>query len=637
MDDDQVRALAETRGISLGYHDALGQWREPSVEVLRAILDDLGEAPPADALTLVADHRAPIRTPDTWRGGHVECEDGREIPLGEWLPGPLPAGYHHIRRGTERAPLFVPPERAFLPERLAGGGHGWGVAAQLYAVRGAGSWGIGDVADLARLPAALGDPDFVLINPLHAPTAGAAPEPSPYFAGSRRFRNPLHLCLPASPEVAGLLPDERAEFAALDATGRALNASPTIDRGPIWTVKRAALTLLLAALRRTPDRATAFRRFQDTTPGLSAFARFNALAEHHGTPDWRTWGPPPPDAVLETEIHAYAQFLIEEQLAAFPALPLGLMTDLAVGTDRAGFDAWAHQDIVSARLRVGAPPDPLGPEGQDWGVPPWLPTGLERHGYRPFIDMVRAAMAHAGGLRIDHAMGLARLYVIPEGAGAVEGTYLRMPIDALLAIIRIESHRARCMVVGEDLGTVEDGFRERMDRAGVLSYRLAWFEDRPPSEYPRRSMAAVTTHDLPTVAGFFSGADMAHLRDIRALAPDLLNEIAERQPAERDRLRERLAAAGAPGSHSDDPARITTALGHLVSRTPSMLRCASLDDLCGATLRANVPGTTDQRPNWRIPLPMTLEAIAAAPGVRDGTAPLRQAAAPRRAERPPAC
>ncbi|MFN8110768.1 MAG: 4-alpha-glucanotransferase [Thermoleophilia bacterium] len=232
-------------------------------------------------------------------------------------------------------------------------------------------------------------------------------------------------------------------------------------------------------------------------------------------------------------------------------------------------------------------------------------------------------MAHAGGLRIDHVMGLSRLFVIPDGADALHGTYMRMPLDDMLGVVCLESVRARCLVVGEDLGTVEDGFRERLAERGLLSYRLAWFEDRPAAEYTRQAMAAVTTHDLPTVAGFFTGADLQHLRDIGAHDPTVLDQIAGRQEGERHRLHERLDGDGIEGAWSDDPADLTWALNGLLARTPSMLACASLDDAVGALMRPNVPGTIDQHPNWRVPLPETREDMAADPRVRRALAPLR--------------
>lgn len=621
--DDLLRHRAEALGITLGYHDAMGSWREPPTDVVRAICDELGD-PASSTTSIVVRPGAPRPLPGELGGAVVELEDGGETPAPPELPGGLPEGYHALATPDgRRVPLIVTPDTAYLPPALAGGGRMWGVAVQLYAVRSARSWGMGDLGDLAALPAALGNPDFLLVNPLHAPTPGPHQEPSPYFAGSRKYRNPLHLALELAPEVALLLPEGRARFARIAEEGRALNGLPRIDRDRIWALKREALGMLAAACDADPARRAALAAFAAADPELERYTAFCALAERHGGGNWRAW---PADGGHDPEaarVHAYAQMLADEQLAALPPMGLGVMTDLAVGTQRGGYDAWAHRHVVSGALRVGCPPDQLGPEGQDWGVPPLLPGALAREGYVPFREMIRAAMRNAGGLRIDHVMGLSRLFVMPDGATALEGTYMRMPLDDLLGILCLESRRARCLVVGEDLGTVEDGFRERLAERGLLSYRLAWFEDRPPAEYPRNSMAATTTHDLPTVAGFFSGEDIGHLQSIGANAPELLALIADAQPAERRRLRERLAEEGIDGAWSDDPEELATALHTLLSRTPSMLACASLDDVAGSVMRANVPGTVDQHPNWRIPLPVTLEELASSPRTARTLAPLR--------------
>ncbi len=623
--DDHLRSRADALGITLGYHDVMGGWREPPEDVVRAICDELGEPVDTTTTAVVVRPGAPRPLPGGFDGGRVHLEDGTEAPAPEVLPGELPHGYHAlVAADGRRLPLIVAPDRAYLPPMLADGGRMWGVAVQLYALRSARSWGMGDLGDLAGLPAALGNPDFLLVNPLHAPTPGPWQEPSPYFAGSRKYRNPLHLALELAPEAGALQGPARERFAAIAAEGRALNGTERIDRNRIWALKREALGLLAAAADAAPGRRAALDAFCAADPELERFTTFCALAELHGGGDWHAWPAGTAHDPAVARVYAYAQLLADEQLAALPRMELGLMTDLAVGASRGGYDAWAHRDVVSAGLRVGCPPDLLGPEGQDWGVPPLLPGALAREGYAPFIEIVRSAMTNAGGLRIDHVMGLSRLFVIPDGATALEGTYLRMPLDALLGILCIESHRASCLVVGEDLGTVEEGFRERLAERGLLSYRLAWFEDRPPRDYPRPSMAATTTHDLPTVAGFFSGTDIGHLQSIGANAPELLQVIADAQPHERQRLRERLAEEGIDGAWSDDPEELTTALHTLLSRTPSMLACASLDDVAGAVMRANVPGTVDQHPNWRIPLPVTLEELAARPRTARTLAPLRE-------------
>jgi 4-alpha-glucanotransferase len=301
-----------------------------------------------------------------------------------------------------------------------------------------------------------------------------------------------------------------------------------------------------------------------------------------------------------------------------PGAWLGVLNDLAIGFAPDGFDAWSFQGEVAAGVSVGAPPDPLGPSGQNWGLPAFVPDRLAASGYEPFAQTIRSGMAHAAGLRIDHVMGLFRLFWIPEGFDAAEGTYVRYPADDLLGVLALESVEAGALVVGEDLGTVERGVRERLEAEGVLSYRLAWFEHGPgggrrrAADYPRLALAATTTHDLPTVAGFFSGSDLRHLDEIGVAAPGA--EQAD-QEAQRASLRRLLEDEGllAPGEAS--VGAILAALYGFLARTPSMLLAATLEDAVEAHDRPNVPGTIDQRPNWSLPLPVPLEDLADDPRV----------------------
>jgi 4-alpha-glucanotransferase len=283
----------------------------------------------------------------------------------------------------------------------------------------------------------------------------------------------------------------------------------------------------------------------------------------------------------EIAFHAWLQLLADEQLAAVPPMRLGVVADLAVGTAPGGYDHWLRPAAVADRLSVGAPPDPLGPHGQDWGLPPVVPEALAADGYAGFAGDLAANMRHAGGLRIDHVMGLFRLFVMPAGAPASEGTYLTYPARDLLATVALESRAAACVVIGEDLGTVAAGVREALADHGILGYRVAWFEDGGAASFPRLAMAAVTTHDLPTVAGAYGGApgDL----DLRRLEP---------------------VVAG------HDPA---LALHEHVASSPALLACAALDDVVGATARPNTPGTVDEVPNWRVPLPEPIEEIPGDP------------------------
>jgi 4-alpha-glucanotransferase len=300
------------------------------------------------------------------------------------------------------------------------------------------------------------------------------------------------------------------------------------------------------------------------------------------------------------------------------------VNDLAIGFAPDGFDAWSFQDELAGGISVGAPPDPLGPHGQDWGLPAFVPDRLAAGGYEPFAQTIRAGMAHAAGLRIDHVMGLFRLFWIPEGAEPAQGTYVRYPADDLLGILALESATAGALVVGEDLGTVEPGVRERLAAEHVLSYRLLWFERDPQhpdrrrraAGYPQLALAAATTHDLPTVAGFFSGGDLDHLRDIGVVTDDSSAEAAAGHARELDSLCRLLEEEGVLAAGERDPGALIAAVHAFLARTPAMLVAATLEDAVGATDRPNVPGTVDERPNWALPLPVAVEDLATDPLVR---------------------
>jgi 4-alpha-glucanotransferase len=533
---------------------------------------------------------------------------------------------------TGATTLVVAPGRCHLPPALEGGGRAWGWAAQLYAARSRASWGIGDLGDLATLlatTAPLGA-GFALLNPLHAalPT-----EPSPYNPSTRVFRNPLYLRVEDVPELAALDPADRTRVEALAREGRGLLDRDRIDRPTVYQLKDTALRLAHGALARLPERQASLAAYREATPNLERFATFCAL-QHAKGQDWRDWPaayrhPGRPEVVAfgqrhhhEVDYHAWLQWLLEEQLAALPAPPggIGVLNDLAIGFAPNGFDAWSFQDELAAGISVGAPPDPLGPHGQDWGLPAFVPDRLAAGGYGPFAQTIRAGMAHAAGLRIDHVMGLFRLFWIPQGAEPAQGTYVRYPADDLLGILALESAGAQALVVGEDLGTVEPGVRERLADEGVLSYRLAWFEQGPDggrrraADYPRLALAATTTHDLPTVAGFFTGSDLEHLCDIGVAASG--GETRAGQEEQRASLCRLLEAEGmlAPGERGVEA--LVAALYGFLARTPAMLVAATLEDALEAPDRPNVPGTTDQRPNWSLPLPVPLDDLAADPRVR---------------------
>ena len=599
--------MTDPWGIADGYHDALGEWRVLSTatrEALRRAMGAEGDAPPpAPVIVGRAGERVDIAAP-----ARLVLEDGAALDFDGTLPVDVPPGYHELQPGDDGPPirLIVSPGRCPVPTR-----RGWGWAAQLYATRSSQSWGIGDLADLRRLgrwAAGLGA-STILINPLSAPLPLRAQQSSPYYPSSRRFLNPLYLRVEEAPGAAALGPD----LQRLAALGRALDAERVIDRTRVFDLKMEALERLWA---KTNVADADFERWvRERGASLREFAIFCALAEHHGG-GWHAWPaehhrPGSPEVTRFAEVHAarvrfhqWLQWLLERQLAA-AAAEIGIMQDLPIGVDPDGADAWAWQDALATGASVGAPPDPFVPRGQDWGLPPFVPHRLRALGYGPFIETIRASLRHGGGLRIDHVMGLFRLFWVPRGLPPAEGGYVRYPADDLLAIVALESQRTGATVVGEDLGTVEDGVREQLAAHGILSYRVVWFEDRPPARYPPLAMAAVTTHDLPTVGGLWTGDDLAEQRKLGLVGDN----------AALDATRARLGALVglAPDAAVADVIEATHAR---LAEAPSLLVTATLDDALAVRERPNVPGTSRERPNWSIALPLTLEALETAPLAR---------------------
>jgi 4-alpha-glucanotransferase len=340
---------------------------------------------------------------------------------------------------------------------------------------------------------------------------------------------------------------------------------------------------------------------------LQDWATWAAISEEHGA-DWHTWPeelrrPQGPELASYVEqhgavvaFHAWLQWALELQLTAATA-GMTVIQDLPIGVAGGGADAWTWQDVLAQGASVGAPPDAFNSQGQDWGSPPLIPWRLRDADYEPFIQSIRATMAGAGGLRIDHVMGLFRLWWVPSDGSAADGAYVRYPAEDLLNIVALESSRAEALVVGEDLGTVEDGVREAMAAHGILSYRLLWFEDDDPAEWPAEAMAAISTHDLPTVAGLWSGADLTEQREHGTGTDEELDRG-------RTSLLEHL-----PGVPDDAPVEEAVERAHrLLAKAPSMLLSATLDDAVGEERRPNMPGTTD-RPNWSLPLPVLVEDL----------------------------
>lgn len=597
----RARRSPRAWGIVPSFVDTEGVWRRPSARAVTAALDAMGAdavAPPGEpSLVLAPGEAAELATP-----AEAVLEDGTRLPAALRLPPDLPLGVHHLEPldgGVHRA-VIVAPLHCHRPPGLRTGG----LAVQLYAARSWGSWGIGDLADLrslGRWAAALGA-GVVLVNPLHAPLPFLPQQDSPYSPSSRRYRAPLALRIE---EVDGYLEADDPSLDALAVAGRALNAERLIDRDAVHRLKLAALERLHARF----DGSPAFDTYRHQ-PGeaLRLFATHNALAEEFGR-TWPAWPDelrhPTAPAVARwagrhaerVEFHAWVQWQIDKQLAAASrATPV--MHDLAVGVDPAGADAWIDQDTLVSGVRIGAPPDEFNAAGQDWGLPPFDPWRLRAAGFAPFRDPVRAGLRHAGALRLDHVMGLFRLWWITPGADPGDGVYVRYPSEELLAVLALESHRAGALIVGEDLGTVGHGVRSALARRGLLAYRVLWFEDRPASALPRGVMAAVTTHDLPTVAGLWRGGDAAEQRRLGNDAD------ADATDARRARI---AVATGVPVEA--DAAAVAERLHDDLAASPAAIVTVTLDDLALVEERPNLPGVGGTRPNWRLALPGPLEDL----------------------------
>lgn len=593
-------------------------------------------------------------------------DDGFRTRLKLPLPPGLGLGYYDLtlrikagnREEAEKTRLIVAPAQAYLPEWLAPGRRAWGFNLPLYGLMSEGDWGIGDFAGLMEMITWAGELGgaFVGVNPLHAPAPQEDADPSPYSPSSRLFLNFLYLNLemapefPACPEAQVLLASP--EFKSLRTR---LRAAELVAYPQVYRLKRQVLGWLSQTFQdlhgppeapRTP-RGQEFAGFLAAKgKSLSNFGQYCALADFLGHSDWRRWPqeyrhPESPALAAfsrehprEIRIHQYGQWLAASQLAQVchhatdQGLPFTLYQDLALGANPGGFDTWAHQELFARGAAMGAPPDAFNPQGQNWGLPPLIPERLRESGYQLFIDTLRASSPPGGLLRLDHVMSLFRLFWIPQGQEAGKGAYVRYPARELLAILALESCRQQTLIIGEDLGTVAPHIRRDLTKTGVFSYRVFYFERdwgggfRSPENYPQKALAAVTTHDLPTLTGFWQGKDIELKRALN-LYPETRLAEADTAAREQDRLLlvKALTSRGLlPAgfrlqslSPASCPEELRAAVLEYLALSEAALLEVRLEEVFGWGEQQNLPGTRTEHPNWCRKLPLTLSQMRQAP------------------------
>src|SRR5262245_11749909 len=643
---DPIFERAALWGIETRYHDAFGNLRTVEPEMLARLLGAVvsNEATAARMLprTIVIRGRRECAVAVAAPEGQVlrwQIAGGQTIAEGEGsapaltLPPGLPNGLWRLRvtapaaigRFSEEALLIVCPERAHqggqsAPPRM------WALAVQLYAVRSARNWGHGDFADLLALIELAADlgASGVGLNPLHALFDDRPTEPSPYFPNSRLFLNPLYIDLDAVPEFPG----RRA--AGLEQTIERLRGEGQVDYAAVADAKMRALRLAYRNFRQagSAERRDAFDRFRRARGAvLARFASFELLRRKFAAP-WWDWPPPwrsVDDGALadlrrteeaELGFFEFAQWLAHGQLdrcrsrARERGLAIGLYLDIAVGVRRDGFDAWCDQDAVLPGMAIGAPPDLLNRSGQNWGLAAVNPVALEARHFEPFHRMLRASMQYAGAIRLDHVLGLKRLFLVADGMTAAHGAYIRCPFEALLAVTALASGESRCIVIGEDLGTVPEQFRETLTDWGIWSYQVMLFERLPggafagPHAYRENALVTFATHDLPTYAGWRGKHDLA-VKQALGIDP---GESGEERDAAFNALSQALAGRGLAADSF-------TAVGRYLADAPSRLLVVSIEDLLGVTEQVNLPGTIDEHPNWRLRLPVDLDDLGHQEGV----------------------
>jgi 4-alpha-glucanotransferase len=595
-------------GVADGWWGVDGSWHDAHPETRAALeraqgADEHRLGPPEEPVWFVtAGDAAELRGP-----AQIELDGGAgTLRASGSLPPDLPMGAHllHPDDGGPTTRLFVVAATA---PRLA---RGWGWSAQVYGLRSRHSWGHGDLVDLGSLAAWAGAQGASLVahNPIGATIPLADQQPSPYFASSRRFWSPLYLRVESV--LGAELAIEQVEAAAR--AGRELDANRRIDRDAVWQLKLDALEHIWEQVR--GSRTVREALVADDDAALTVHATYCALAEHHGA-GWSRWPAGhrhPAHAEVESfreanrdrvDFWRWLHLECEVQLEHAASAGAGLMGDLPVGFDPDGSDAWADQDLLALGCRIGAPPDDLGPDGQDWGLPPYVPWKLRAAGYAPWLDTLRRSMRHATALRVDHVMGLFRLYWIPPEAPASAGAYVYQYGAELLQLAVTEAARCGTALVGEDLGTVEPEVRAAMAERDVFGYRVGWFDPEPPGRWPSSTLGTLTTHDLPTVAGMWTGADEAMRSEAGVTV----------RPADEAAMRARLVTIARHGDLEDPEGsrveQVSDAAHRALAAAGSDLVLATLEDAVGVRERPNLPGTVEERPNWRLALPVSVEEL----------------------------
>jgi 4-alpha-glucanotransferase len=679
VDDAAIRELARLAGISNDWIDANGMPQRVAIGSLRAILAALG-FPCANDADLAAS-RARLTDADAVRPlpplvtatvgdpirltgaaayrqtGEILYEDGERANVrlqaadGEFTIRSIDRpGYHRLCFGEHALALAVAPRRCVTVADIAPNERLWGLAVQLYGLRRAGDGGIGDTTALRALAqsARRHGADAIALSPTHSLFPADPSRYGPYSPSSRLFLNPLS----ADPADVFGAPRVAAAKTVVDDGGQ-LEGSTLIDWPAAAPAKYALFERLFADFvvhdleQAVPtELAIEFQAFvRAGGDHLREHALFEALHQKwFGSEkiwNWSAWPAHWRDPASATvaqyasaearavQYQLFLQWIADRSFAAAQAsarrdgMRIGLIADLAIGMDRGGSHAWARQKDLLLGLSIGAPPDLLGPRGQDWGLTGFSPQALVANGYEPFLATLRAAMRHAGGVRIDHAMGLTRLWLIPHGASPADGAYLSYPLDDLLRLIALESHRHGAIVIGEDLGTVPDGFRGRMSEAGIAGMDVLWFtRDRrrflPPATWRPDAVAMTSTHDLPTVAGWWKGADI-DMREALGLAPDAAGERRQRAGERSVLWRSFKRAAVAKGNPPapDQPDVAVEAAVRFVAQSASRLALVPIEDVLGLTEQPNLPGTIDEHPNWRrrldAPASIVLDLPAAQP------------------------